>query len=70
MMTDSADILNGLCNDIALKFVIQFIRCTGIHEILPYKQSQFITQIKEEVLRIITAAPDADTVVVRPYRIP
>ena len=68
MMTDSTDILNRLCNDITLKFVIQFIRCAGIHEILPYDQSQFITQVKEEVLRIITAAPDTDTVVVGPYR--
>ena len=60
MMTETFDIINKFLTDICLKLRCQFIDRACKHKVLPYHQPQFITEIKEPVLRIIAAAPDTD----------
>ena len=62
---DPAHIVLNLRADIALKIVIQLVRRAGKHEILPHDQPQFIADIKKPVVRVVTAAPDADGVMIR-----
>ena len=65
MMTETFDIINKFLTDICLKLRCQFIDRACKHKVLPYHQPQFITEIKEPVLRIIAAAPDTYCIKVR-----
>ena len=69
MMPDPSHIINSLPGDVCLKFLIQLIGRTGIHEILPHQQSQFITDVKEIVIGIITSTPDSNAVMICPCSI-
>ena len=64
MMPEPSDVIPDFCCDITFKIIIQLIAGTGKHEVLPYQKSQLITDIKEIIIRIITAAPDPDTVMI------
>ena len=61
-MAEPADDIAELGADVLLKLRRQIIHGTGEHEILPHQQSQLITDVEEEIIRIITAAPDTDGV--------
>ena len=65
MMTETFDIINKFLTDICLKLRCQFIDRACKHKVLPYHQPQFITEIKEPVLRIIAATPDTYCIKVR-----
>ena len=62
MMTDTFDIIDKFLTDIRFKLRCQFIHRTCKHKVLPYHQSQFITEIKEPILRIIAASPDTNCI--------
>ena len=64
MVTQPAYILPYLFPDIFIKRLVQFIGSARKHEILPDKQSQFITDIVKIIVRIITAAPDSYGIVI------
>ena len=56
------NIINKLLADVGLEFFCQFIDRAGKHKVLPYHQSQLITEIKEPVVRIESSAPHPDGV--------
>ena len=60
MRADPAHIIRQFCPDIGVKFICQVIYRAGEHEILPDHQAQLIADIIEIIVRIVTAAPDAD----------
>ncbi len=69
MVADSTHIILNLRADIALEIIVQLIGRAGKHEILPHNQPQFVADVKKPVVRVITAAPHTDAVVVRRRRI-
>ena len=64
MVADPAHIVPNLRADIALKIIVQLIGSAGKHEILPHNQPQLVTDVKKPVVRVITAAPHTNAVVV------
>ena len=63
-MTETFNIVNKFLADVCLKLRCQLIYRAGKHEILPYSQTQLITDIKKPVIRIKTAAPHADNIII------
>ncbi len=67
-MADSPYIFCNFPSDIGIKSSIQLVGRASKHKVLPDKQSQLVADIKEIVIRIVTAAPDANTVIIRCHR--
>ena len=65
VMAQAQDIVPELGADVLLKGGGELIPGTGEHEVLPDQESELITGVKEEVIGIVAAAPDAHTVEVR-----
>ena len=70
MVPETLYIINKFLADICLKFRRQFIYGAGKHKVLPYDQPQLVTDIIEPVVRIITAAPYTDCVIIRRNTLP
>ena len=62
MVAQTADVVYKLGGDILLKRVRQIVHGAGEHEVLPYQQSKLVTDVIEEVVGIVAAAPDPDAV--------
>ena len=56
-MTDPPDIIFQLSTDIFLKLRRQLINRAGKHKVLPYGQTQLVTDIIEPVVGIEAASP-------------
>ena len=64
-MAQTLDIIHKFLTDICLKLRCQLIHRARKHKVLPYHQTHLITQIKEPVFRIISAAPYTNCIKVR-----
>ena len=64
MMTETLNVIYKFLTDICLKFRCQFIHGACKHEVLPYCQPQFITDIIEPVIRIKSTTPYTDHIIV------
>ena len=62
MVAQAADVVHKFCSDILLEFLGQVVNSAGEHKVLPDQQAQFVTDIIEEVVGVIAAAPDPDAV--------
>ena len=66
MMAKADHILPYLLRHILLKSIIKLIACAGKHEILPHKESEFITAVVKIIIRIISSSPDSYAVMIGP----
>ena len=62
MMTKPADIVLKLPGDVLLELLRQIVHGAGEHEILPNQNAQLVADVVEEIVGIVSAAPNPDTV--------
>ena len=67
MMTDTFQIINKFLCDGCLKCRCQVIYSTGKHKVFPHNQSHLITEIKEPIVRIVSATPYTNGIEVGKY---
>ena len=66
MVAQTAHIIIGLLPAVFGKRVRYIVDIAGIHQILPYDQPFFITEIIKSIGRVVTATPYTDAVKVCP----
>src|SRR5699024_3398902 len=64
VMAQALDIFYKFLSDICLEFRGQLIYGAGEHKVLPYSQTQLVTDIIEPVVRVEAAAPYTDHIVI------
>ncbi len=64
VVTNSLDVVDDLLLDILVEFRCELVNGTSKHEVLPDDKSELIAGIPEGIKRIMTAAPNTDSVVV------
>ncbi len=62
MVTNTANVFSNFHFDVFFKLFGQFVNGTSEHKVFPNQQTQFVTDVKEKVIRIVTTTPNTDRV--------